>query len=370
MGKWSAVLIGAILAAVAAPAALMVVPVHTEEIAAAADPRLEPPIVRLVSPVAVTGTKREFTGVVAARVQSNVGFRVGGKVVERLVDVGQRVVAGQPLIRIDGVDLGLALTAKRNAVAAARAVVVQADANERRYAELVRNGWSPRQRYEQAKASLDTAKAQMAAAEAEARVAENNAAYAVLTADRDGTIVETLAEPGQVVAAGQPVIRLAHAGPREAVVALPETVRPNAGSVAEATLFGAEGLTYRAELRQLSDAADSSSRTYEARYVLDGNAANAPLGATVTVRIAVEANLGGVQVPLGAVLDDGRRLGVWAFDRTTSTVRFQPVALVRMSEESAVVTGLAPDATIVALGAHLLQDGAHVRTAPETGSVQ
>lgn len=370
MQKRSAVLIGGILVPVLAAGALTVMPVHTEEAAAVADPRLAAPIVRLASPAPVTGATRSFTGVVAARVQSNLGFRVGGKVVERLVDVGQRVMEGQPLMRIDSLDLRLALKARLNAVAEAQAVVVQAEADERRYAELLRNGWSPRQRYEQARAALDTARARLAATEAEARVAENEAAYSVLLADEDGTIVETLAEPGQVVGAGQPVFRLAHAGPREAVVALPETVRPALGSVAEAALFGGDGTRYPAELRQLSDAADSQSRTYEARYVLGGEAANAPLGATVTVEVAADAASRNLQVPLGALLDDGRRTGVWAFDRTTSTVRFHPVVLVRMTDEAAVVTGLGPDDDVVSLGAHLLEDGARVRTAAEIGSAR
>lgn len=369
MKKRSALLAASVLATVSAAAAWVVLPLHSEPVAALTDPRLEPPIVKLASAVPVAGVQRDFTGVVAARVQSNLGFRVGGKVVARLVDVGQRVARGQPLMRVDSVDLRLALTAKQNAVAAARAVTVQAEADERRYAELLRQGWSPKQRYEQARAALDTAKARLAAAEADARVAENEASYAVLLADADGTIVEALAEPGQVVSAGQPVIRLAHAGPREAVVALPETVRPTIGAVADATLFGSAGTGFKAELRQLSDAADSQSRTYEARYVLMGEAAEAPLGATVTVRIAVEADRGGLQVPIGALLDDGRRTGVFAFDRARSTVHFQPVGLVRLSDEAAVVTGLPAGATIVALGAHLLEDGAHVETTAETGSV-
>ncbi len=187
--------------------------------AAVSDPRQESPIVRLVTAAPVTGSERSFTGVIGARVQSNLGFRVPGKIVERLVNVGQQVKAGQPLMRIDETDLRLALTAKRNAVAAARASVVQTDADERRYANLVSNGWSSRQRYEQAKAALDTATAQLAAAEADARVAENEATYSILVADVDGTVVETLGEPGQVVSAGQTVVRLAQVGPREAVVA-------------------------------------------------------------------------------------------------------------------------------------------------------
>ncbi len=172
---------------------------HKPAPSAAIDPRQEPPIVRVSTANPVLGADRRFTGVIAARVQSNLGFRVPGKVVERLVNVGQSVKAGQPLLRVDETDLRLALTAKRNAAIAARAVLTQATADEARYAVLVKNGFaaSP-QRYEQAKAALDTAKAQATAAEAEANVAENELHYAVLVADADGIIVETLAEPSSL----------------------------------------------------------------------------------------------------------------------------------------------------------------------------
>jgi RND family efflux transporter MFP subunit len=367
MKKRPAVVLGGILIAVTG-VAVLTFSFRTQEASAVSDPRQEPPIVRLVMAARVTGSERSFTGTIGAKVQSNLGFRVAGKIVERLVNVGQQVKAGQPLMRIDESDLRLALTAKRNAVAAARASVVQTDADERRYASLVSNGWASRQRYEQAKAASDTAEAQLAAAEAEARVAENEATYSVLVADADGTVIETLGEPGQVVSAGQPVVRLAQAGPREAVVALPETTRPAIGSMAEASLYGSDERRYRAHLRQLSDAADAQTRTYEARYVLDGEAAAAPLGATVTIRLASQAGQPKVQVPLGAVLDDGRKTGVWVLDSATSTVRFQPVKLVRVSGETAVISGLSSGDPIVSLGAHLLQEGARVRTALESRS--
>src|SRR5438270_632765 len=180
-----------------------------------------------------------------------------------------------------------------------------------------------------------------------------------------GTIVQTLGEPGQVVSAGQTVLRLAQSGPREAVVALPETIRPAIGSLAEASLYGSDGRRYTAHLRQLSDSADAQTRTYEARYVLDGEAAAAPLGATVTIRLASQETQPEVQVPLGAVLDDGRTTGVWVFDSAASTVHFRPVKLARLTSESAVISGLSSDDRVVSLGAHLLQEGARVRTASE-----
>jgi RND family efflux transporter MFP subunit len=368
MKKRPAFVLGGLLIATSGVAAFVTLSLRTPEAAAVSDPRQEPPLVRLATAVRATGPERGFTGIVGARVQSNLGFRVAGKIVQRLVNVGQQVKAGQPLMRIDETDLRLALTAKRNAVAAARATVVQLDADEQRYASLRNSGWVSRQRYEQTKAALDTAAAQLAAAEAQAGVAENEATYSVLVADADGTVVETLGEPGQVVSAGQTVVRLAQAGPREAIVTLPETIRPAIGSVAEASMYGDDGRRYGAHLRQLSDSADAQTRTYEARYVLDGEAAAAPLGATVTIRLPSEASQPEIQVPLGAVLDDGRKMGVWALDRATSTVRFRPVRLVRISGETAVISGLSPGDPIVSLGAHLLHEGTRVRTASESRS--
>lgn len=338
------------------------------EASAVDEPRQEAPMVRLVTATPVSGSERGFTGTIGARVESNLGFRVAGKIVERLVNVGEQVKAGQSLMRIDETDLRLAVTAKRNAVAAARALVVQTDADERRYANLVNDGWTSKQRYEQAKAASDTAKAQLAAAEAEAGVAENQATYSVLVADADGTVTQTLGEPGQVVPAGQAVVRLAQSGPREAVVALPETIRPAIGSLAEASLYGSDGRRYTARLRQLSDSADPQTRTYEARYVLDGEAAAAPLGATVTIRLASRDPQPEVQVPLGAVRDDGRTTGVWVFDSASSTVRLQPVKLLRVTSETAVISGSNSGDQIVSLGAHLLHVGARVRTASDSRS--
>src|SRR5947207_7606856 len=260
MRKKRLVALAGVLIAASGAAAFATLALPAQKASALSDPRQELPIVRLATAARVTGSERGFTGVVAARVQSNLGFRVAGKIVERLVNVGQAVKAGQPLMRIDETDLRLGLTAKRNAVAAARASVVQLGADERRYAELVSKGWASRQRYEQAKAASDTAEAQLAAAEAEARVAENEATYSVLVADANGTVVETLGEPGQVVSAGQAVVRLAQAGPREAVVALPETIRPATGSLADASLYGSHGRRYTTHLRQLPDSADPQIR--------------------------------------------------------------------------------------------------------------
>src|SRR5256885_6584923 len=136
--------------------------------------------------------------------------------------MGQRVQKGQMLMRLDPVDLRLSLAAQEANVEAARAKYTQAKADEARYAALVKSGAVSHQEYDQARATLDSAKAQFDAAEAQARVSNNSSEYAVLLADADGVIVRTLSEPGQVVAAGQTVIQLAHDGPREALINLPD----------------------------------------------------------------------------------------------------------------------------------------------------
>lgn len=336
-----------------------------------ADPRTQPPLVRTVLVAPGNASERVFTGTIAARVQGDLGFRVAGKVLERLVDTGQTVRRGQALLRLDPVDLKLAAHAQQEAVAAARARAQQASDEEQRYRDLQGTGAVSALAHEQIKAAADAARAQLRAAEAQAAAALNASRYAELLADADGIVMETLAEPGQVVSAGQVVVRLAHAGRREAVVQLPETLRPALGSAAQARLFGREEVVIPARLRQLSDVADRATRTFEARYVLDaGAAASAPLGSTVTLRIGgtststststSTAGKSTLQVPIGAILDEGKGAAVWVVQG--DQVRRQPVTVVQVQDGNAQVVGaLDQGERIVALGAHLLSEGAQVR---------
>jgi RND family efflux transporter MFP subunit len=303
---------------------------------------------------------------VEARVQSDLGFRVGGNILERSVNVGERVQKGQILMRLDSVDLKLSFAAQQANVESARAKYIQAKADETRFAALVKAGAVSRQEYDQARAALDSSKAQLEAAEAQARVSNNSSEYSVLLADADGVIVRTLSEPGQVVAAGQTVIQLAHDGPREALINLPEGVRPDLGTMASARLYGRDQM-YQASLRQLSDAADPASRTFEARYVLEGEAASAPLGSTVTVTLLTKQTSGNqsVLVPIGAIYDRGSGPGVWIVD-DKSEVKFRFVKIASLGQEEIVVScGVQAGEKLVALGAHLLHEGQVVNQANE-----
>ncbi|WP_031256534.1 efflux RND transporter periplasmic adaptor subunit [Curvibacter lanceolatus] len=331
---------------------------------AVSDPRTSLPVVRVAVVQEANLASRAFTGTVAARVQSDLGFRVPGKVLERLVDAGQSVKRGQVLMRIDSVDLKLAAQAQDEAVLAARARARQAADDEARYRDLRGTGAISASAYDQVKAAADAAQAQLSAAEAQARVALNASHYAELVADGDGVVVETLAEPGQIVAAGQVVVRLARAGQREALIQLPETLRPTIGSAAKASLFGKEGVEVSARLRQLSNSADRSTRTFEARYVLEGDLAQAPLGSTVVIRVNDRgtATGGSFNVPLASLYDAGQGPGVWVIRGEPARVSWQRVAVERLDDSSAQVTGkIKPGDRIVALGAHLLREDQEVK---------
>lgn len=169
-----------------------------------------------------------------------------------------------------------------------------------------------------------------------------------------------------MVNAGQVVIRLARAGQREALVQFPETLRPAVGSAAQATLYGNETHPVSATLRLLSDSADATTRTYEARYVLEGALANAPLGATVTLQLAVRQQGQVMQVPLASLYDAGNGPGVWRISDRSAKVAWTPVTVQSVGDDAAQVTGgVKPGEKIVALGAHLLHEGETVRLAEQ-----
>ncbi|MHA3050154.1 efflux RND transporter periplasmic adaptor subunit [Acinetobacter sp. ANC 4639] len=330
------------------------------------DPRTLAPLVRVATVQEnMTSNSRAFTGVVRARVESDLGFRVSGKVIKRLVETGQTVKRGQVLMRIDPIDLQLAAKAQQEAVDAAKARADQTQKDEARYRDLRGSGAISAAAYDQIKAAADAARAQLSSAQTQAKVALNASRYTDLIADGDGTIMETLAESGQVVSAGQTVVRLAHSGQREAVIQLPETLRPEIGAVGQATLFGQEKISVPAKLRQLSNTADQLTRTFEARFVLEGDLANAPLGSTVTVRIANQnqSSQHFLQVPVGSLLDKGKGAGVWVINAKTKKVTWRPVVVKQVDNEYAYVTGnLKNGDQIVALGAHFLREGESVRT--------
>ena len=331
------------------------------------DPRTEPPLVRTaVAQSDASSLTRSFTGTVAARVQSDLSFRVSGKVLERLVSSGQQVRRGQPLMRLDDVDLRLVLNAQQEAVVAAAAQTGQATDDEARARNLAADGAEPVAAYERVQATAEAARAQLRAAEAQATAARNATSYALLVADADGVIVETLVEPGQVVGVGQTVVRLAQHGPREAVIQLPETLRPALGSSAQASLYGRAATVITTHLRELSSAADPLTRTFQAKYVLGGPLADAPLGTTVTVVVPEDEAPRDLRVPIGALFDSGTGPGVWTVIDPPARVTGRPIKVHRIDDETVSVSdGLNQGDRVVSLGAHVLHEGQEVRLAAE-----
>jgi RND family efflux transporter MFP subunit len=236
----------------------------------------------------------------------------------------------------------------------------QARDDEARYRRLSHTGAVSRQRFEQSATRLHVAQAAHAAASSEAAQVENRQHYSTLVADADGVVTEVLADRGQVVGEGQVVVRLAHAGAREAVIDLPETQRVLASQSAKAIPYGQE-TSLPATLRELSATADPITRTFRARYTLDGERADLALGSTVTLHLGGAAQAQQVQVPLGALLDKGQGTSVWVIG-PESRVTLRTVKVLRLGQEHALVEGdLMPGERIVALGANLLNADDSVR---------
>src|SRR6266849_9734908 len=235
---------------------------------------------------------REFVGVVRARYETDLGFRVAGKITARIVNVGDRVRAGDVIARLDPQDLKLQVASAEAELAAARSSLAQTTSDEQRFATLRARGYAAVADYERKKAAKDEGEGRLERAQRALDLARNQLAYAELKADADGVITATLAEAGQVVAIGQAVARLAHRGEKEAVVALPETWLGEARrSRATMRLWSDQDRGFGARLRELSPQADAATRTYAARFtILDADDTVAfGMTATVTLAHAAEA---------------------------------------------------------------------------------
>ena len=329
---------------------------------AAVDPRTLDPLVRTLAVAAGTEGGNDLTGVIHARYETDLGFRTSGKIAARLVDPGQHVRKGQVLIRLDPADYALNAQAADAQYEAARAQAERAAADEKRLRGLVQSGAISAQTYDQARAGATSTAQQAQAALAQRDVARRQSGYSELQADADGVVMSIAAEPGQVVTAGQPVLRLARDGTREAVVFVPEGVAGHVQKSARALLANAPGDGVPATLRQLAAAADPLTRTYEARFILGGAGGTAPLGSTVTVRLGSGRTKADLEVPLAAIVDRGAGTYVFVVDRGASVLVKRPVVVGGLTEETArVSSGLIAGDEVVALGAALLHPGQRVR---------
>ncbi|NRF68634.1 efflux RND transporter periplasmic adaptor subunit [Aquincola sp. S2] len=315
----------------------------------------------------------EYAAEIRARTESRLAFRVNGKLVKRLVNAGDSVKAGQPLAQIDAQDLRLSQDAAQASLAAARANLEWSEVEFKRYKELREQGFISGAELDRREASLKAARAQADQVRAQAGVQTNQAGYALLSADTAGVITGVDAEPGAVVSAGTPVLRLAHDGPRDVVFSVPEdrvaSVRALLGKrdALKVRLWGQEG-ALGATVREMAAAADPTTRTFLVKADV-GAAAAVRLGQTANVTIESPAVDGLIRLPLAAVFEQQGKSTVWTLDRESMTVRARPVQVAGADGNLVVIGGgLQAGERVITAGVHALMPGQRVRLYDEPGS--
>ncbi len=306
---------------------------------------------------------RTLVGTVRPRIESDLGFRVSGKVAERMVQTGDRVRLGQPLARLDETDLRLQFEQSEAELRAARASLAQNEAEERRQVTLRENGWSTQTTLDRQKASAEEARGRVARAERALSLAENALGYATLVADADGVVTATLTEPGQVITAGQGAIRLARLDTREAVVSIPETLVDRARTAkATVSLWSEPDKTYPAVLRELSPSADTATRTYLARFTIEADVRSMDIGMTATVTLTDPSSERVARLPLSALFNQGTGPSVFVVDPATGALTLKPVDVVSYQARDVLIRGGVADAElVVTLGVQKLDVAQRVR---------
>lgn len=305
----------------------------------------------------------EFSGEVKPRVESRLGFRVAGKITQRQAEVGQHVKAGAVLAQLDPQDYRLAAEAARAQVAAASTNRDLAAADYKRYVTLREQNFISGAELERRETTLKAAQAQLEQAQAQLAAQGNQAKYTNLVADVSGVVTAVEAEPGQVVSAGTPVVRIAQDGARDVVFSVPEdkVAAVKAGTDVTVRLWAGNG-TLTGKIREVAASADPATRTYPVKVSLEAGA-QPPLGATVTVvpQVLNHAGVQVIKVPTSALRQEGRGTAVWVLDKATMTVKSQPVQVATADGNEAVIaSGLLPGMLVVSAGVHVLAPGQKV----------
>lgn len=297
-----------------------------------------------------------LSGTVQSRNEAELGFRLAGQINERLVHAGQHVDAGDVLLKLDPADIRQQLSAAQASLQSARVQADNAEASRKRLDTLRQQDLVPQQAYEDARAAASAAAESVKAAQAQLAQARSASEYVELKAPASGILLEVSGEVGQVVSAGMPVARLAYDGPRDVEVYVPERRRSELPRSARVQLYSHDQQA-DASLREVSGAADPLTRSWRARFAIEGDPQAWSLGSSVTLELVQELNGRALQqVPLGALIDRGQGMGVWVV--ADERVQFQPVTLRRMDTEQAYINSDLPAQTrVVALGAHLLEPG-------------
>lgn len=305
----------------------------------------------------------EFAGEVRARVESRLGFRVAGKLLKRHVELGQRVKAGQLLAQLDVRDYTLAVDAARAQVSAARTNRDLAAADFRRFKDLREQNFISGAELERRDANLKAAQAQLDQAQAQLSAQGNQTSYTNLVADVSGVVTSVEAEPGQVVAAGAPVLRIAQDGVRDVVFAVPED-KVAAIAVGSKVVVRpwAQDVAWQALVREVAASTDPVTRTFSVKAALDERQSPA-LGSTVSVHPEALSRAGTpvIKLPTSALRKDGERSAIWVLEPASMTLRSQPVEVATADgNEVVIVAGLQPGMLVVSAGVHVLSPGQKV----------
>ena len=305
----------------------------------------------------------EFAGDVRARVESRLGFRVAGKIVRRQVEPGQQVHAGQVLAQLDAQDYQLSADAARAQLSAATTNRDLAAADFKRFKDLREQNFISGAELERRAANLKAAQAQLDQAQAQLAGQGNQASYTTLVADAAGVVTAVDAEPGQVVAAGTPVVRIAQNGPRDVVIAVPEDKVGfiKTGSAAQIQPWTSK-ITVQGRVREVAASADPVTRTFTVKIAL-ADKADLPLGSTVSVMPQSLSRSGTsvIKLPLSALLQSGESSAVWVLQADSMTVKLQPVQVATADGNDIVIAaGLQPGMQVVTAGVHVLSPGQKV----------
>lgn len=331
---------------------------------AASAPKFERPASTVVVGEPGQDHSNAYSGEIRARYETVLGFRIGGKIIARTVDVGAVVRSGQLLARLDAADTGLQESA-------ATAQFRLAEEEAKRYRELRNQGFV-------SQSALDAKETALKSAAAQAGLARNQAAYTSLLSDRAGVISATLAEVGQVVSAGQAVVRIAQDGKREVAIAIPESrfnsVKVGMPAQIELNAAGSGTQTFAGHVREISPAADPASRTYPARVALDSGDASVALGMTARVKISANGKNAARRdsaylIPLSAIFQQNDKAAVWivASDRSVS---LRPVEVSAYRDDGALISGgITAGERIVSAGVHMLTAGDKIQLI-DSGKVQ
>ena len=314
-----------------------------------------------------------LTGEIQSRRESNLGFRVGGKVIERLVDIGAKVAEGDLLARLDSQDQQNALKGAQSEAAAAQASIEQSRAQEERQRKLLTDGYTTRTQYDNAQRRYAQAQADLASAQAKLNAAQDTLSYTELRADRAGVITAKGAEPGQVVASGQMVVRLADPNEREAVFQVPGAgLRLEAGAAmptVEVRLVGDQNLVTEGTIREVSPGVDPVTRTYTVKVALADPPPAFLLGSAVVGRARLPAQAV-INLPSSALFQTAQGdPAVWVVDQPRNTVSLRPVSVLQYDTGTVTVSnGLKAGENVVIGGSQKLRPGQKVTIRQGSGA--